>query len=175
LKSGRANQLKKHPLKIERESKSTIENSRSNNESESAIDRAQENVVRRPENEDDYNTENKDDKILTEKIITGDAKMPARRKTDEEPEEMEMDANKPSYEELFPEQEGPHEERPGGGATELGFNDFYLGMKAYSWERIPDVENDLPPRIYATWQDSPYYGDPIDKLPEPWAEARRVA
>jgi hypothetical protein len=96
--------------KFERESKSTIENSSSKNELESAIARAQENVARLPENEDNYDTENEDDKILTKKIITGDAKMPARRKTDEEPEEMEMDANKPSYEELFPEQEGPHEE-----------------------------------------------------------------
>jgi hypothetical protein len=54
--------------KFERESKSTIENSRSNNESESAIDRAQDNVARRPENEDDYNTANEDGKILTKNI-----------------------------------------------------------------------------------------------------------
>jgi hypothetical protein len=88
---------------------------------------------------------------------------------------MKTDNKNPSYEDLFPEQEGYHEEQPRGRATELGFSHFYLGMKAYSWERIPDVKNDPTPRIYVSWQDSPYYRDPIDELPEPWAEARRVA
>jgi hypothetical protein len=103
-----------------------------------------------------------------------DRKMPTKRKATDEVDDkknIEKINNKQkneyenkketSFEELYPEQEGPHEDREGGGASEYGYNGLYIDMTYYYWDLLLYIENDQPPKRYDSWSASDYYKKPI--------------
>jgi hypothetical protein len=125
------------------------------------------------EDESEYN-DKEDQKPVQGINSVDDQRIPTKRKaTDEVDDKKNIEKinnkqkneyenkNKRSFEELYPEQEGPHEDREGGGASEYGYDGFYIGMTYYYWDLLPYIENDLPPKKYDSWSASDYYKKPI--------------
>ena len=136
------------------------------------------NVARMPKNESLESFENDNDEEKSIEENDQDLKLPAKRKIEEEDmrydtqEEMSSESDEDDvreletpFEELFPEQEGPHNVRFGAFTeTELGFSGFYLGMTYYEWEYLPDVQDDPQPSIAGRWVDARYYREPCDQM-----------
>jgi hypothetical protein len=131
-------------------------------------------VARRQVVKQDYsNNKNEDRKPVQGIDSDDDKKMPTKRKTTDEVDDKKNEKNNnkqkntddnkrgTSFEELYPEQEGPHEDREGGGASEYGYDGFYIGMTYYLWDLLPDIENDLPLKGHQSWHASDYYRKPI--------------
>jgi hypothetical protein len=134
------------------------------------------NVARRQvkqEDESEYN--DKEDRKPVQGINSDDdRKRPTKRKAADEVDDKKNtekinnkqkneyeNKKETSFEELYPEQEWPHEDCGGGGASEYGYDGFYIGMTYYYWDLLPYIENDQPPKRYESWSASDYYKKPI--------------